>query len=449
MPDSFCAWISRIAVSRIGRRQAQLRREAPADVAQDYAEMPSEAVDQEASDWKLDARLFVRDALRSLPDSLRVPLVMRHMSDAPYARIAEAMHITPNAAEKRVERALARIRQHLTRRGVEESPLPLGIAYPFGGASLGRVATQVRQMDPPARVTTTSASVSGTLTVGAVAGVVITCAAFVGAFLATSAHLKGSASSSDAVARVRVLAGRPAPSYGASHDGVHARAAFAGPIPGNAVLIMQEDFDGLVPGQALPGWTTGVYAQSEDVPPGGGRGAAMVSTNIPGAYYRFPIVQGIVTIEYWVRPQRGDRTNCGLWIGNHLAGWQAADFTVTPARPRDGDAMNTWCLVWKGSDGVWHCGVGTPGRPAPPVQFGEYDGEWHHIRVRYSTAECDYALYMDGRLVLRNVPTGRDLSAGVSWVALNSGRWEREQDEPSLFDSFRVYVEPLADGDAS
>ncbi len=154
-------------------------------------------------------------------------------------------------------------------------------------------------------------------------------------------------------------------------------------------------------------------------------------------------------MEYWVRPQRGDRANCGLWIGNHLAGWQAADFTVTPTRPPEGDAVNTWCLVWKGSDGVWHCGIGDPGEPRPPVSVGEYDGDWHHIRVRYSTAECDYALYMDGRLVLRNVPTGRDLSAGVSWVALNSGRWEREQDETSLFDSFRVYVEPFPDGDAS
>lgn len=81
--------------------------------------------------------------------------------------------------------------------------------------------------------------------------------------------------------------------------------------------------------------------------------------------------------------------------------------------------------------------------PGSPLRFGAYDGAWHHIRVPYSTAEGDYDLYMDDQPVLRNVPTSLDLSAGVSWVSVHSGRRGREDDEPSLFDSFRVYVEPI------
>jgi hypothetical protein len=114
------------------------------------------------------------------------------------------------------------------------------------------------------------------------------------------------------------------------------------------------DFEGLAPGQPLPGWTSGVFAQMDEAAPGGGRSAAIVNTNIPQAYYRFPMVRGIVTIEFWVRPQRGDKANCGLHIGNDFAGWVSADGVRTRTRPGDGNAVTTWSLVWKGSDGVWY-----------------------------------------------------------------------------------------------
>ena len=146
-----------------------------------------------------------------------------------------------------------------------------------------------------------------------------------------------------------------------------------------------------------------------------------------------------------LKPQKGDRANCGLRIGNHLAGWVDAVGRTTRTRSPDGDAPNVWHIVHKGSDGVWYCGVALSGASGSAVPFGEYDGGWHDLRVRYNTAEGDYDLYMDGRLVLKNAPTNRDMSVGVSWVALYSGRWGREEDEPSLFDDFRVYVEPFDD----
>lgn len=438
MPDSFCAWISRIAASRIGRRQAQLRREPLTDVAREYAEMPSDTVAQDESDRRHDARRLVADALRSLPESLRVPLVMRDMADAPYAGIAEALHITSNAAEKRVERARVRVKQHFARSGVDGSTLSLGLLYPFGGAFLGRVSGRVREMRTPDRGPTTSTTSSGALAVGGVGGVVLTCAVFAGAFLTSWAQMKGAGSAAETFTTVQVLAGRPAPSYGTSDTGVLARERDAGPIPENAVLIAQQDFDDLVPGQPLPGWTEGVYAQADDASPGGGRGAAMVNTNIPSAYYRFPLVQGVVTVEVWMRLRRGADANCNLWLGNDLHGWQATDYSVHESRPADGDAMRACMVVQKGDTDTWTY----PTHAGPVTRFADYDGDWHHIRVIYDTRANRYDLYLDRALVRAGIPGHRDMSEGISWVSLNSGRWERARDEASLFDDLRIYVEP-------
>lgn len=254
--------------------------------------------------------------------------------------------------------------------------------------------------------------------------------------------MKRSASSAETVASVRVLAGRPAPSYGVADEGVLARREDVGSIPENAVLIMAEDFDDLVPGEALPGWTEGVYAQSDDVPPGGGRGAAMVNTNIPAAYYRFPAVTGILTVELWLKPHPGDTANCGLYLGNDSRGWVSADGSYSPYRRPLASAAHVLGVVGKRSDGAWWYASGALGRGGLQIPIEPYDGEWRHLKVRYDTAQHQYDLYMDHKVVARNVPSSVDLSGGISSVSLQSGRWRREVDETSCFDDLRVYVEP-------
>ena len=55
-----------------------------------------------------------------------------------------------------------------------------------------------------------------------------------------------------------------------------------------------------------------------------------------------------------------------------------------------------------------------------------------------------YDLVFDGRRIAEGLPAPIDLSAGISFIALNSGRWGRERDVESYFDDLLIYVEPGA-----
>ena len=54
----------------------------------------------------------------------------------------------------------------------------------------------------------------------------------------------------------------------------------------------------------------------------------------------------------------------------------------------------------------------------------------------------EYDLYIDRRVVRRGVKSPTNLPGGVSFVALNSGRWQRERDKPSYVSGMRIYMEP-------
>ena len=447
LPDRFGAWVARVALTRVGLHTRRRSREAVMDVADVFGEEPDPVIEQHLFERDDDARRLVERGLRALPEPLRAAVTLRFMSDATYEQVGESLAIPASAAERRVQRGLTKLREYFRRCGITDadgSSVAGALKLPVGAGVLADVMESVRGQPPP-RSSPTSPASAGVLAVSGVGGGLVTALLACGLFLATWAEVRGGSTAAGDGAAAIVLVGHPAPSYGADATGVLARDLHRGPIPQNAVLILDENFDDLVPGQPLPGWTEGVYAQSDDVPPGGGRGAAVVNTNIPSAYCRFPLVKGIVTVELWLKPQRGDRTNCTLWMGNHLRGWTAPDGVHSTERPFRGESAGNAPILRKNDRDMWLYDDGLLREPSPEVAFAAYDGKWRHMRVRYDTARHIFDLYMDGQPIRRDIPSPWDLSAGVSYVSLSSGRWRRERDEPSLFDGVRVYVEPFED----
>jgi len=197
-------------------------------------------------------------------------------------------------------------------------------------------------------------------------------------------------------------------------------------VPTEAIVLVDENYNDLSNGQALPGWTVGVFAQNQEFKsPSMG---AKVTTNIPFAYRDFPLTQGIIIVEVWMKPKMGSDTNNGLRLGNYLTGKNDA-----------GDYNNGRILFWKNDQDKWWYDNGA----GEPVFIADYDGNWHHFKVVYDTSTNKHDLYMDGSLVKTDIPCPVDLSAGISAVGLNSGRWGRYPDTTSYFDDLKVYTSEI------
>ena len=293
-PDRFAAWISRIALSRVHRRYRLRKRETVMDVHAEMRETPAGGAEHEEFERREDAWSLLSDALRSLPSSLREPFLLRHISDAPYRLIGELLLIGPGAAEKRVRRAREALRRYLSSRGLDDKARDVLLSsaivtsYPHVAASVAEALPS----KPPGALEQNYGG--GALAAGLAGALVIT-----GSFVLLGG-IKAMRAAAPLGARDAAMAAGPVamwPVGGARLLGVGAARIGRSPIPVGARVIADMDFEGLAPGQPLPGWTSGVFAQADDDVPGAGRRVAAVNTNIPSAYYRFPMVQGIVTIE--------------------------------------------------------------------------------------------------------------------------------------------------------
>ncbi|MAF11812.1 hypothetical protein CMK11_15300 [Candidatus Poribacteria bacterium] len=438
-PDRFGAWISRIAFSRSQDHLRHARWETPVDHRDAMKDEPASSIPQEESGRREDIAGLTRDALRALPEMLRVPVVMRHMDGASIPEIAESLAISPKNARRRLERGMAALRRYFERSGkaalAEDVLASHGLAFPVSADLVGRLMGSVSTREMHAGPSVTDRSLVFRCLTAGFAG---TCALVV--MLSGLEIVSANARDSQAapVAMPVALLGQAA-----SIVGVTARLDASVPFPAGMRVLVDETFDGLTPGQPVPGWTAGVYAQVDDVAPGGGSGAALVNTNIPSAYYRFPLTRGRLTVDVWVKPRVGDTANCNLRVGNHLAGWKASDTSVQQSRPADGEAVTAVCLAMKTDADIWfYYRDHKDGGPMIAHPFARYAGEWRRIQATYDTTTNTYDLDVDGRAVAREVPTTVDLSAGISWVGISSGRWHREADEAAYIDDLRVYVEP-------
>lgn len=116
---------------------------------------PGRVTDQERLDDAQDVRAILTRALRSLPLSLRTPLLMFHMHESTYAEIGARLLISPDNAQKRVSLARIRLRTFLRRAGLERDCRELlrthCLAAPAVPIWLDDLMALVRGIAPPTR----------------------------------------------------------------------------------------------------------------------------------------------------------------------------------------------------------------------------------------------------------------------------------------------------------
>ena len=150
--DRFAPWLARIAASCARNRNTRHRLDARTDKGPAFSDRvttpPSELTEQ---------RELLDRGLRTLPRIQRTLLFMRYVSDASYAEIADALLITPEAAEIRARRALSSLREFYRRSGLESDCRVALRAYALAPLALGDLCAAVLERvsaapDPTTRI---------------------------------------------------------------------------------------------------------------------------------------------------------------------------------------------------------------------------------------------------------------------------------------------------------
>lgn len=81
----------------------------------------------EAPAWQAIASVL-DDALHELNERDRTAVVLRFFQSRPFAEVGQALGLSGNAARMRVDRALDRLRERLTRRGIDSTTAALAAA---------------------------------------------------------------------------------------------------------------------------------------------------------------------------------------------------------------------------------------------------------------------------------------------------------------------------------
>lgn len=110
----FSTWMFQIALNlcRDHGRRGKIRRLVPLDDAPEGADETGTPAETVLAAERAGA---VRDAVATLPDNLRAPLVLAEYGRLSHAEIAAAVNATPKAVETRIARARELLRQRLAR----------------------------------------------------------------------------------------------------------------------------------------------------------------------------------------------------------------------------------------------------------------------------------------------------------------------------------------------
>lgn len=120
---NFGAWLRRILTNtHINLLRHERRRPSPLSLEAGAEDCGFDPADQspEAGDpvWQLAQPVLteeVQQALGSLPDAFRIPLILCDLRDWPYQRIADHLHIPPGTVRSRIFRARRMLRRKLQR----------------------------------------------------------------------------------------------------------------------------------------------------------------------------------------------------------------------------------------------------------------------------------------------------------------------------------------------
>lgn len=106
--SSFRHWLQRIKVNHcLNHLRKQRSQGVPVEIEEESMDIPRPAP---AVDKELETRQLVDAVLNAMPETLRVPLIMRDMDELSYEEIASALHIGISAVKMRILRAREQFR---------------------------------------------------------------------------------------------------------------------------------------------------------------------------------------------------------------------------------------------------------------------------------------------------------------------------------------------------
>ena len=393
-PDRFESWVHRIAMTLTYDALRRRARETPMDTQQLLEDTAERRDDYDAFAREADARRLVEPALRTLPEHLRVAFVMRHMAEASYVTIARRLHISPTAAQRRVERAHRRLQSYLRRVEACEVAPSLALASPMGEPFLARLRDAWSQGSPPARYAAEAHAAPRMAGVLA-AGVVTTAALFAGVYGAHTRLLHWGDLRVEGALRYVEPAASLAPAAHPSSDATDRGAALELIAPG-------EEWTGWAPSEPDGDATVPTRAAASGPL---GRDVAVVRNDF-GVYKAFPPTRGELTVDVWLRASGRD-TNASL------------GFTLG----RDGEGPPVRIAMLHRLDGeTWNYIV----HDAGAVPFQADDRAWHRATITYGTHDATYDLDFDGEPIATGVPSNPALAGrAVNGVHMHSGRGGR------------------------
>lgn len=399
-PDSFRAWISRIAVRQARDARARHSRETPTDVAALLADVADPTPGHARFEREADSRRIVGDAVNRLPETLRLPFVMHEVGGATPIEIAEALATTRNNVDQRLRRAREQLRTHLRRRGLEAEALALlrshALTLAASGEFASRVLEGIRGVSPEGATATTG------IAYGRLAGSAAAVVALIGVLGGMSSVL------STPWGALKTEA-----ATGADRAGSMSVAITPGFRP-RVRLLMR-------PGEELQGWQAleplrDAAAPVSGVGLGSRRAPVAVTANPYGIQKPMAAAFGEVTLSLRARV---DRAPSNAIVGLML-----------------GDSGSGNALLWKDETDTWRYsdyidGINTA-RDIGPVR-----GEWRDVIAVYRTWSGRFDLYVDGEPVARNAVLSHTAPGKpVTGVYLSSGRGDRGS--PLYFQDVRV-----------
>lgn len=392
-PDHFSSWVARIARSCALLRLRHRRREVLTTTPRP-TDSPSEGpTGQERFEQREDLREVLVGALEALPDSLRLPLVMRHMQDASYEDISRALLIRQDAVRRRVKRARERLIQHFRRSGRREDCIDLLRTYGLAGVTAGghawRVLEELLGKPPPGghAVSRVNAPLAyGALGAAALGGLLV------GGLWMTqwSAFRQMDDVTDDGVAWVATTpaaVGAPA-----------AAPTRRRPRRGRVVLAPGAEHLGWLPWQ--PGKNPSLPRRQQEFVRSAPAGAVVDSD--PGVFRRFEPAEGVVTLEVWMKPSL-EEVNAGIGLL-----MESLDNSSGPGLAKN--ETNRWLYY--------------PERGHGQVACADVEPQGHDIKLVYRTGPSTYDLYLDGNLIDADIPQPSLALVGqaVTGVYVFSGR---------------------------
>jgi len=105
------------------QRRSEARRSAREHA---FSPMQDSAIEMDNQTLWIELRPVIDDAMQELNERDREAVLLRFFQDKPLTEIAVALRLGENAARMRVDRALEKLRTHLSRRGIKSSASVLG-----------------------------------------------------------------------------------------------------------------------------------------------------------------------------------------------------------------------------------------------------------------------------------------------------------------------------------